>query len=59
MYIYIYICIYTCTYIYVSIYIYIHILERCHGGTRWAHGCDAQGTQVWVLDTRRGGVTPG
>jgi len=35
------------------------LLERCHGGTRWAHGCGAQCTQVWVADTRRGGGTPG
>ena len=35
------------------------LLKRCHGGTRWAHGCGAQGTQVWVVDTRRGGRTPG
>ena len=42
------VCVYACTY----------ILERCHGGTRWAHGCGAQCTQVWVVDTRRGGGTP-
>jgi len=23
----------------------IKLLERCHGGTRWAHGCGAQGTR--------------
>ena len=34
------------------------LLERCHGGTRWAHGCGAQCTQVWVVDTRCGGGTP-
>jgi len=36
----------------------VRVLERCHGGTRWAHGCGAQCTQVWVVDTRRGGGTP-
>ena len=35
------------------------VLERCHGGTRWAHGYGEQGTQVWVIDTRRGGGTSG
>jgi len=39
--------------------LYLRLLERCHGGTRWAHGCGAQGTQVRVIDTRRGGGTPG
>ena len=24
----------------------VYVLERCHGGTRLAHGCGAQGTQV-------------
>jgi len=37
----------------------VRVLERCHGGARWAHGYGAQGTQVWVIDTRRGGGTPG
>jgi len=32
--------------------VYIH-------GTRWSHGCGAHCTQVWVVDTRRGGGTPG
>ena len=45
------------TYIYLNLYLYIP--ERCRGGTRWAHGCGAQGKQVWVIDTRRGGGTPG
>jgi len=31
------------------------VLEWWHGGTRWAHGCGAQCTQVWVVDTRRAG----
>jgi len=61
-YVYIYIHIYIYIYIYIHIHIYIYIfilLERCHGGTRWAHGYGAQVTQVWVIDTRRGGGTPG
>jgi len=31
----------------------VKLLERCHGGTRWAHGYGAQGTREWVRDTRR------
>jgi len=29
-----------------------NLLERCHGGKRWAHGHSAQGTQEWVRDTQ-------
>ena len=35
------------------------LLERCHGGTRWAHGYDAQGTQEWVVGMRRHVLDPG
>ena len=69
IYTYLYIRIYMLMYINVYIYVYIninmyihtdvYILERCQWGTRWAHGCGAQGTQVWVIDTRRGGGTLG
>ena len=31
----------------------IKLLERCHGGTRWAHGYGAQSTWEWLRDTRR------
>jgi len=29
----------------------LQLLEPCHGGMRWAHGYDVQGTQEWVGGT--------
>ena len=47
---YLYVCIYT--FVYIVIFVYICTLERCHGGTGWAHDYHVQGTQEWVGGTR-------